>query len=286
VERILIAGCGYVGVALAARLAADGCVVFALRRGQGPLPSGVQAIQADLTRVDSLGSLPQKLDAIVCAAGPDQSTREAYRSVYIDGLGGLFRSLRELGETPRRLLFCSSTAVYGQRRGEWVDEASATRPARFSGDILLSAEGLVRSSGFEAACIRFGGIYGSGRTRLLERVKSGELLLGDDPHFTNRVHRDDAVGILRHLLRVPRLESVYLGVDCEPAEEARMTFWLAAQLGVAAPRRATEVGSAAPERRAGSKRCRNTRLLESGYKFRHPSYREGYAPLVEALRSR
>lgn len=257
--------------------------VFALRRSATPPPRGVIGVQGDLTSIASLGSLPPQLDAVVFAAGPSASTQEAYRATYVDGVSTLLRALGEQGEEPRRFLFCSSTSVYGQRRGEEVTEASVTRPTRFAGDTLLSAEGLVRASGLEAASVRFGGIYGPGRTGLLQRIARGELLLGDQPHFTNRIHRDDAAGVLAHLLRCETLEPIYLGVDCEPVEMAELARWVAERVGADAPRRASDVGEAEPKQRAGSKRCSNARLLASGYRFLYPSYREGYAPLLAEL---
>ena len=153
-------------------------------------------------------------------------------------------------------------------------------PTRFSGDTLLAAEGLVRASGLGGVCVRFGGIYGPGRTSLLRRIAKGELLLGDEAHFTNRIHRDDAAGVLGHLLSTSEAHPIYLGVDCEPVDQATFAGWVASQLGVAPPRRASEQGAPAPPQRAGSKRCSNARLLASGYRFRFPTYREGYAPLL------
>jgi len=286
VARMLIAGCGYVGSALAKMWIEDGHEVFGLKRDPSALPRGVRGVEADLLRPESLGSLPERIDVAVFAAGAKRHDADAYRAVYLDGLGNLLRVLREIGEKPRRVLFTSSTAVYGQRRGEWLDESSSTRPERFSGEIMLLAERLVGASPFPGTVLRLGGIYGPGRTQLVERVRAGEAVLrAGPPHFGNRIHRDDAAAAIRHLLGLAEPAPLYLGVDCEPADESVVLRWLAERLGAPEPL-AIDPRDAAPgpTRRAGSKRCSNARLLESGFSFRYPSFREGYGALIDAGR--
>jgi nucleoside-diphosphate-sugar epimerase len=130
--------------------------------------------------------------------------------------------------------------------------------------------------------VRLGGIYGPGRTRLIERARRGELELRDDVHYTNRIHRDDAAGLLRHLLFHESPAPLYLGVDDESADEADVYRWLAGAVGVEqASDPEAEEGSGTPRRRAvGSKRCSNRLARESGYRFRYPTFREGYAELL------
>ena len=279
--RIVIAGCGYVGTALGLELAAEGHEVFGLRRDPSRLPSGIQPLQADLSRRESLLVLPEQIDFAVYCAAPSSGDEAAYRLVYLDGLERFLRALKDQGEKPTRVFFASSTSVYAQHRGEWVDEKSSANPRRPAGEILILAERLLLASGFDAAVVRFGGIYGPGRTRLIQQVERGEAQLEAEPHFTNRIHRDDAAGLLRHLISVRAEEPVYLGVDCEPADEADVLRFLADELGVSEPPlRAAEAPPLA--RRAGSKRCRNQRVLATGYRYRYPSYRVGYPAVVQA----
>jgi nucleoside-diphosphate-sugar epimerase len=265
----LIAGCGYVGCALASRLVADGAEVFGLRRRPQGLPAGVEPIAADLGDPASLGPLPGRLDAVVYAASADGADEARYHAAYVAGVRNLLGELAQVG----RLLFVSSTSVYGQRHGEWVDESSPTEPEGFRGRLVLAGEACARSGPFPAVAVRFGGIYGPGRTRLVERVRAGEARYRPD-HFTNRIHRDDCAGVLRHLVALERPEPVVLAVDDEPAEERVVLEWLAERLGAPPPRSGGEAVS------GGSKRCRNARLRASGYRFRFPTFREGYAALL------
>jgi nucleoside-diphosphate-sugar epimerase len=135
----------------------------------------------------------------------------------------------------------------------------------------------VRDAGLPAVVLRLGGIYGPGRDRLVRELREGRARLRPGPpRYTNRIHRDDAAAALLHLLDLAEPAPLQLGVDCEPADQNDVLRWLARALGLAVP----PFGDA--ERPAGgrpgtSKRCRNARLLASGFVFRYPTYREGYA---------
>ena len=275
--RVLVAGCGYVGIALGERLAAAGCAVFGLRRRVEGLPATLRPVAADLGDPATLGSLPPDLALVFYTAGAERGDEPAYRRAYVEGVRNLLAALGTQRGI-RRFLFASSTAVYAQAAGEWVDEASETAPTGFRGRILLEGETLVRAGPFPATVLRLGGIYGPSRTRLLDELRAGRARFVPG-RFTNRIHRDDAAGAFEHLARLPAAEHVYLGVDCDPAEERVVYAWLADRLGAPPPR---AVEAAPSGRRVGSKRCRNARLRTTGYRFRHPTFREGYAALLGA----
>jgi nucleoside-diphosphate-sugar epimerase len=290
VARVLVAGCGYVGSALAERLVADGYAVVGLRRGAGQLPPGVTPLQADLTDGPALRRAlaevePGGMDAVVYTAAAERADDESYRRTYVDGLANVLAWAEGQGMRPPAVLFTSSTAVYAQRDGEWVDEESPTEPEHWSGRRLLEAERLLAASGLKTTALRLGGIYGPGRTRLVENVRSGRTSIRPGPpHYTNRVHRDDAAGALRHLFQLllagRELPSLLIGVDDEPADEAEVLRWLAARLGVPPPSIRAHPEEAASGRGVTNKRCRNARLRATGYELRYPSFREGYAKLA------
>ncbi len=276
--RVLIAGCGYVGIALGERLAAGGCEVFGLRRETEGLPRAIRPLAADLGDPATLRELPGELGLVFYTASAERSGEPAYRRAYVDGVRNLLDALAARQRGVRRFLFASSSAVYAQSAGEWVDEGSETSPREFRGRILLEGEAAVLSAPFRAAVVRLGGIYGPSRTRLVDQVREGRARFVPG-RFTNRIHRDDAAGALAHVAHLDAAEPVYLGVDCDPAEERVVLEWLAERLD--APRPCASE-SAPPGRRLGSKRCRNARLLEAGYAFRYPTFREGYGALLAA----
>ncbi len=280
--RILIAGCGYVGSALGQSLALDAHDVWGLRRRPASLPLGVRPISADLAVPGTLKDLPPDLDAVFYMAAPGGRDDALYRVAYVDGLRSLLDALDAQGQRPGRVFFTSSTSVYAQRRGEEVDEASPTEPSHFGGRRLLEAEALLASGPFPSTVVRFAGIYGPRRQRLIDLVRTGRAEYRDvsPPRYTNRIHRDDCVGVLRHLMALQAPESLYVGVDSEPAPERTVMLWLAGALGAPAPRAVRE-DKEESERPRGNKRCRNARLLASGYAFQYPTFREGYSALIQ-----
>jgi nucleoside-diphosphate-sugar epimerase/uncharacterized iron-regulated protein len=288
-ERVLIAGCGYVGTALGLALAAAGHEVFALRRRPEGVPAPLRPVAADLSRPESLRALPSGIDLVFYTAAAGGGGDDAYRIAYVDGVRHLLDALS--ARPPRRFLFTSSTSVYAQSEGEWVDEESPTTPTHFSGQRLLEGEQLLAASGFDGVVVRLGGIYGPGRTRLIESVRSGRVRIRRGGSlFTNRIHRDDCAGALAHLSSLEKQEPIYLGVDHEPAEEAVVLRWLADRVGVPSPQdeidaEKDEGASAGADTRRprSNKRCRNARLLASGYRFRFPTFREGYDAVLRSM---
>ena len=275
--RILIAGCGYVGTALGKRLAVEGHLVWGLRRSPKALPDDIHPLAADLCTPTTLQILPPALDVIFYMAGASNTSDDAYRSTYVDGLRNLLDTLQEQQQHPRRIFMTSSTGVYAQRDGQWVDEASAARPQHATGQCLIEGERLLFASPFPATVLRLAGIYGPGRTRLIDKVRQGEAVYQEHPpRYTNRIHRDDCVGALRYLMLLARPASLYLGVDYRPIEEGTVLRWLAAQLAVPPPRE--QQGN--PNPLHSNKRCRNTRLVASGYVFRYPTFQQGYSALL------
>lgn len=275
--NVLIAGCGDVGTRLALRLIRSDYQVWGLRRDISQLPGLIHAIQGDLGESEHFPLLPSTLDAVVYCAAAGQRSEAVYRRAYVKGLQNVLRQLEQQAIAVKRILFTSSTAVYGQSQGEWVDENSTTEPNEFSGRILLEAEQCLANSGLEFSVLRLGGIYGPGRTRLIRQVKEGALEVCDEyPQYTNRIHSDDCAGVLQHLLELDTVQSHYLVVDNEPVSRAEVADWLAAQLDVVSPKRVTR----SQLEEGQNKRCNNRRLRDSGYRLLYPSYREGYGALL------
>jgi len=275
--RVLIAGCGYTGAALGLLLSKDGHEVWGLSRNPARLPAPIRPLAADLTDPRSLGSLPPGIGAVAYAAGADGREEEAYRAAYVTGPRNLTGALLARGQRPGRFLFTSSTAVYGQKNGEWVDEDSPVSEEPYTRRLLLEGERLVREAG--GVVLRLTGIYGPGREGLIRGLREGKAVSPEGPaRYTNRIHRDDAAGAMRHLMALERPAPLYIGVDHEPSDRGEVLRWLAKEMGLPPPR----VGPAVEYRSdPGNKRCSNARLLASGYRFRYPTYREGYAAILK-----
>lgn len=252
---------------------------WALRRSSVELPAGLQWIAADMSNPQCPPDWPQTCpDYVVVTLVPAARSEQAYRQAYVEGVRHLLGWLHEQGQRPRRVLFVSSIGVYGQADGEWVDEHSATQPQRWSGQLMLEAEQLLFASGLPVTSVRLAGIYGGARRSFLERVRQGHHADGCSNRYTNRIHEQDAASLLAHLLQLDAqgqtLESVYLGVDDEPAEQAEVVSWLQQQLGVS-----SEAGLELKPA-GSSKRCSNQLARRSGWQPQYVSYREGYAAML------
>jgi nucleoside-diphosphate-sugar epimerase len=291
-----MAGCGDLGTEAGLRFAAAGHRVVGWRRSPEKLPEEIEGVAADLTSAN-LPSIPPDTSAVVIAVAAESSTEAAYRAAYVDGLGNVLNALERDDVRPRRVLFVSSTAVYGD--GGWVDEDTTPAPGGFSGRIILEAEELLRGhfegTGTDAVTLRLGGIYGPGRTRLIDQVRSGSAVIPAEVRYTNRIHRDDAAAAIVHLCNMeftPR--PVYLGVDNHPADMGEVLRFLAEELGLphppVAPREseasAGQAGRVRQPGRGGNKRCSNKRLLGTGFEFSFPTYREGYRAILEGKGAR
>lgn len=279
IGRVLVAGCGYVGTRLAERLLDDGVRVWGLKRDPSTLPLGVGAVAADVTDPPTLDGLPAGLDAVVYAVSPSGRTEGAYRAAYVDGLANLLDAL----DGAPRLVLVSSTGVYGQTDGRWVDESTSEEPADATAEAVLAGEALARERGAPGIVLRLGGIYGPGRTWTIDRVVSGDAPCMAPDLYTNRIHRGDAAGAARHLLTLDDPAGLYLGVDREPAALREVYAWIARRAGAPDPCEGVAPENVRTEgRRGANKRCSSDRLVQAGYDFEYPTFRDGYAPLVRA----
>ncbi|XAS68201.1 SDR family oxidoreductase [Micrococcaceae bacterium Sec5.7] len=281
---ILLAGCGDLGTEAGLRFAAAGHRVVGWRRSPAKLPAAIEGVAADLGSAQ-LPTIPADTTAAVVVLAADSPTEAAYRAAYVHGLAHVLDALERDGAlSVRRVLFVSSTAVYGDAGGGWVDESTTAAPGGFSGRILREAEDLLfqrlRGTSVAPVVLRLGGIYGPGRTRLIDQVRGGTAVIPDSvpdvPRYTNRIHRDDAAAAIVQLCTMAASPSpVYLGVDNDPAELGDVLRFLASELGLEAP-----PSGVVPPARGGNKRCSNALLRGTGFEFTYPGFREGYREIL------
>ncbi|WP_017429201.1 SDR family oxidoreductase [Vreelandella jeotgali] len=279
---VLIIGCGDLGTTLGRELVARGHSVTGVRRHADALAgTGIEPLALDLNALDHAGAdaLPEA-DYVIYTVSADRFEESAYQSAYRDGLQRVLAVLQQHANPPRQVLFVSSTSVYGQQDGEVINEQSPTSASSFSGRLMREAEQSLLDHPLPGTVVRFSGIYGPGRDRLIRQVAEGRVAAVTPEIYTNRIHRDDCTGILDFLIqrreRGEHIEPLYLCSDSEPATKHEVMAWLARQLRV----EATETLQT-PLRRRTNKRCDNTRIVESGYRFRYPDFREGYTQVLQ-----
>ncbi|WP_339807009.1 NAD-dependent epimerase/dehydratase family protein, partial [uncultured Marinobacter sp.] len=275
--RILVAGCGALGGDIALRLSSESDV-WGLRRNASRIPAGVQPVSADLLDRPALAeAVPGQPDIILYCLTPSSYDDEGYRKAYVEGL----QNLLAVTDTRRlkRLLFISSTSVYGQDDDSEIDESSIASPRKFSGQRVLEGEQVALTSGLPATVLRLSGIYGPSRRRFLDAVRAGAMNPASPGPFSNRIHEEDAARACVHLISQAlagnTLENCYLVTDSEPARLDQVVAWVRQQTPCHGPLSDARTGG-----RAGSKRCSNRRLLASGFELKYPDYRTGYGEMI------
>jgi nucleoside-diphosphate-sugar epimerase len=235
---------------------------------------GLRWLGADLTAPHSLASLPAGITRVVYLPAPEAREKAAYRALFVDGLRHLLEALDR--RTLRQVLLVSSSAVYGEHDGDWVDEDTPPAPLGFNGALLLEAEQWLAVQAEPSTVLRLAGLYGPGRLQLIERLRSGaQRVPREVPHWANRIHVDDAAAAIVHLLSLPAPRSMYLGVDDTPLPLDELYDFLAHLVDAPPP-----LEGPAPVG-VGSKRLSNTRLRASGWVPQWPDARDGYAALLD-----
>jgi nucleoside-diphosphate-sugar epimerase len=271
-KRILVAGCGDIGCRLGLLLSAAGHQVTGLRRNTSGMPTGITPLAADLILTESLAGLTGPFDQVVFLPTPDERHEVAYEQVFRKGLANLRAALPAF---EGRLIAVSSTAVYGEHGGCWVDETTQPNPAGFNGRVLLGMEQDAADLFPGCVIVRFSGIYGPGRDRLIRTVKDGSAFSSyRAPVWTNRIHSTDAAGVLYHLLGLEQPDRLYLASDEAPVPSHEILNWLAAGLGV--PHSETNLD----ETQVHGKRVNASRLRHSGYRMHYPDYVSGYRDML------
>ncbi len=307
----LIAGCGDLGLNIAKRLMSKNQAVIGLRRRPpisntalstlnttsstaspviNPALPTVNLASNDLFQwlaVDlrdpasliQLSQIAQNITQVVYSATPDQRTPEQYRASYLEGLQNVSAALGSdalIGNQTRRWVFVSSTAVYGASTSEWVDETSPTQPDGFNGNVLLETEQFLHQNHQNSVVMRLSGIYGPGRNQIVQRLQQGLVTAPiEPPHYTNRIHIDDAARAIEHVLGLQNPESVYVVTDQHPLPMHTLYNHIAKLLG------APPVLVGPSPAGMSSKRLSSQRLVDSGFQHLWPDAQTGYDALLK-----
>jgi nucleoside-diphosphate-sugar epimerase len=277
--KILIIGCGAIGSQLADVLSDNGHEVIGLKRNPPASDNNkINYFTADITLRADLDDLDTDFEQLFFIVSPDERNEQSYRDIYEVGLDNLLNRFSQAAGNPNWILV-SSTRVYGQSQGEWVNENSLAQPDNITSTFIRQAEQKLRDANPNNIVVRFSGIYGPGREYLLRMARQAPLIQQGPPYFTNRIHQLDCVNILlflleKQLIGLP-LEQCYLASDDDPAPLWEVISWLAERMNCPPP-----VIKAAGNDSVMNKRCNNKRLKALGYQFKYPGYKEGYLELI------
>lgn len=273
-QRVLVAGCGYVGLGVARQLHATGWTVIGITRtaesAQRLQGEPFRVLACDIGERTALAALGS-FDAVISCVSSGRSGPDAYRTVYLEGTRNLIEVFH-----PSRFLFTSSTSVYGQTDGTVVTEESPAEPERETAKILREAEALALSAGGIVA--RLAGIYGHDRWALLQKFLAGTAVIeGDGGRFLNQIHRADAVLALVRLLNLDVAPGVYNVSDGAPVTQKDIYTAFAESFQRPLP----PVGLPNLDRKRGwtHKQLSNAKLRALGWRPLYPSYREALAEI-------
>jgi nucleoside-diphosphate-sugar epimerase len=292
IMRVLIVGCGHVGLPLGAELVRQGHEVFGLRRSavaENELKAaGIHPLTGDVTKPETLAKLPRQFDWVVnCVASGGGA--ENYRQIYLEGNRNLVSWLAD--SPPKKFICTSSTSVYGQDDGSLVTESSLTEPAAETSRILVETEKVLLDAAaqnkFPAVILRVAGIYGPERGHWFRQfLRDAARIEGDGSRFLNMIHRDDVVGCIIAALKNGRAGEIYNAADDEPVRQNDFFRWLAAALGKPLPPSVSEDAGIVRKRGATNKRVSNQKLkMELGHQFKHPNFRSGYGAEISRLKA-
>lgn len=247
-----------------------------VRRRADKIAPGFIPMSADFNQPESLKSLALPTGhQLVVSLTPKERSDRGYQQAYVEASRNIIERYLAQGVTPSRVVIVSSTSVYGQNQGEVIDETSSAAAEQFSGRRLLEMEQLWLSSPWPVTCVRFSGIYGPGRYRLLQQVERGDWASSGDVQYTNRIHQTDCARVIDHVLQLPSPPEVMIGTDNDGGTSLDVKSWLASALGKAPAQGLAETNM------VRGKRISNQRLRDSGFTLNYPSYREGYPAIVQ-----
>jgi len=281
--RFLIVGCGYVGSAIGRSLSEKRQKVWGMVRSQDHAATlnqaGIMPYVCDLTRPETLQQLPAADFVVICPA-PDKRDVKSYQAVYLKGIQNFLNAYAKQA-SPQLTIYVSSTGVYGNQGGEWVDEATEPMPDTDLAKVLLEAEKQILASPFSSVIFRLGGIYGPGRNQM-ETFRKKKMKIETEERWLNLIHIDDIAQTARALLNRTQPNSVYLGVDDEPVRRSVFLDWLSKHSGNSFP----AVKRISQTDKIIGKRCRNQALKALGIQLKYPTFREGYGALLVPLDNR
>jgi nucleoside-diphosphate-sugar epimerase len=289
--RVLIIGCGYVGMPLGAELVRLGHEVFGVTRSDhshAVLKShSIQPLIADISQKPDLDKLPLPFDWVVNTVSSNRGGIEEYMQVYFEGTRNLIGWLA--ATPPKKFVYTSSTSVYGQTDGSQVKESSPAEPASETGQVLAATEKLLldafREKKFPAVILRVAGIYGPERGHLfLQYLKDEARMAGKGERLLNMIHRADLVNCIIAALKNGHAGEVYNASDDEPVPQIHFFRWLSETLGKNMPPFGDERASTGRKRAVTHKKVLNRKLkAELGYQFKYPTFRQGYTAEIQRM---
>ncbi len=279
--QVLILGCGDIGTRVGSFLLDQGWRVAAARRNPDRLPDQFDRHKVNLTEQASWDQLDTVAPDYVVVTPTPQSYDPAGYQAGFAVVANTLASQKWIAQC-RRVIWVSSTRVYRESQGGWVDEHSPLNLDEAQAGSMIAGEAAIRRAA-TATIIRPAGVYGDPEGMLMRRVQAGEGG-ATGALYGNRIHREDLSRLIAHCIERDHAGQVVpptmVGADHDQAPTHEIEDWLADQIGVTLNRPSD------PSPPRAHRRCRNSLLERIGFTLSYPTWREGYRAALDALAHR
>jgi nucleoside-diphosphate-sugar epimerase len=273
--RVLQIGCGGLGTLIAQETLAHGHELIIVRRSRQAVPQGAQVLHLDVVKADALAPIAElQPEILLYCLAPVEG--QSYQQTYVQGLKNVLAHVSK--SALRHVFFISSTGIYGEHQGEFVDDSTAVVPADADGQVMLDAERLLYELPCAHSALRVSGIYGPQRLYLLRAVQD-QARWPKVAHWTNRIHELDVARAVVHLYEQVAngmvLPAHCIVTDGVPALQHEVLQWMAGKMQLPLP-------DTPPLEPQTGKRITNQFLPQSGFKLKFADYRAGYEAILAA----
>tara|TARA_Y100000991_G_scaffold137355_1_gene103548 strand:+ start:228 stop:1103 length:876 start_codon:yes stop_codon:yes gene_type:complete len=273
-KRILIIGCGYIGQSLCDKLLEKNYLITTVNRSK-VIKQATSSLQIDVSKPYEIDGT---FDTVIYSVSAESYTKESYNNAYSLGVANTIKALKRKNQKPH-FIFTSSTSVFSENKGKWVTEESAVQSNHFASQSILEGESFVKTSLLPYSIVRFSGIYGPKRDRLIQKIKEKKLKLKSKNLISNRIHKEDCVGVLLHLIQKNNDASLYIASDDNPSDYNEILVWLKNELGI--KENILVEATEEKNKHMSNKKCSNKKITQDGYKFIYPSYQEGFSQILK-----
>ncbi len=263
--NIVIIGHGYIGEALADKLASHHAITTVSR---SPSEKPHHHIKANAHHLAS--HLWPEADAVVYCIPPN---KESAVDQHAKDVGHVVQCFERHDKPPQLFIYISSTGIYDQQ-GDYITEQTPIEPKTIRAKRLAAAEEAVIKSDLNHVIIRPSRIYGPGRAGMLGSLVKGQASLSGDENYSHHIHRDDLVDIIDYIIQHPTPSSLYIASDPEPEKTNTINHWLSTRTGLPLDAN-TRTSATSPPRKIVP-----LNLIEQRFSFSVPNYRSGYEQII------
>lgn len=299
--KVLVTGAsGFIGSVLVDRLVSKGHEVTCLIRDDGKkakFKQKVEFVVADITDKEKLVAIKSMdIDALfhLAANNPLEKDKKLQKSVNIAGM----KNVLDVCANVKLFVYAQGTGVYGDTKGEWIDESAPKKPDTDFAKTRLEAEEMLwnasKENGMAATLAVLGDVYGPAgwfADIIVNRMRNGSFKIpGSGDYYRSFVHVDDVASALVLIAEKNAKNTTYMIVDDEPVTFAEFVYYTADRLGLKKPGKVPALlakavlGSDMVKLLTHSMRVRNAKVKnELGLQLKYPTYKEGVTDALQRM---